>query len=143
MDAVFSMFDRRARPIHHFSRSTIHNVIWCVPGSRTYVTLIIAQTLDRDRIWPLLVDAFMRVHARIQEQGDGLLPSNNGAGLWQLTRDGIVLSVANANNHQTTWGVFGAAIAALADYMEQNRVFGTVTFNIFDGSNQVGEGTIM
>lgn len=144
MVAVFSMLDRRARPIHHFTpRSTFHNVIWCVPGSRTFVTLQIAQALDRDRIWPLLVDAFTRVHVRIQEQGDGLLPSNNGAGLWQLTRDGIILSVANANNHQTTWGVFGAAIAALADYMNQNRVFGTVAFNIFDGSNQVGQGSIM
>lgn len=99
--------------------------------------------LDRNNVWPLLVDAFTRVQTRIQQSGDGLMLSNNGAGLWQLTRNGLVLSIANANNHQTTWGVLGAAIFAIGDYMNENRSFGRIIFNIFDGTNQVGQGSIM
>lgn len=94
-------------------------------------------------VWPLLVDAFTRVQTRIEQSGDGLVRSNNGAGLWQLTRNGIVLSIANANNHQTTWGVLGEAILAIGDYMNQNRSFGTIVFYIFDGSRQVGQGSIL
>ena len=138
------MLDRRAHPIRHFTpRSTSHSVFWCAPGSRTYITLTVVHSLDRNDVWPLLVDAFNRVVARIQASGDGLVPSNNGAGLWQLARNGIVLSIANANNHQTTWGVLGAAILAIGDFMNQNHIFGAVTFNIFDGTTQVGQGSII
>lgn len=142
--SMLRILDRRASPIRRFaSRSAPHGVFWCVPGSQTYVTLTMIQTLDRNMVWPLLVDAFSRVHTRIQQSGDGLVPSNNGAGLWQLTRNGIVLSIANANNHQTTWGVLGAALSVIGDYMNKNHVFGTIFFHIFDGSNQVGQGSIM
>lgn len=141
---MFRVLDRRIGPIRRFSpRSTSHLVFWCAPGSQTYVTLTMVSMLDRNNVWPLLVDAFTRVQTRIQQSGDGLVLSNNGAGLWQVTRNGIVLSIANANNHQTTWGVLGAAIFAIGDYMNENRFFGRIIFNIFDGTHQVGQGSIM
>lgn len=138
------MLDRRARQIRRFARrSSPHHIFWCAPGSRTYVTLTLVQSLDRNEVWPLIVDAFTRTQARIRASGDDLVPSNNGAGVWQLTRNGIVLSIANANNHQTTWGVLGAALLAIGDYMNEHQWFGSVIFSIFDGSNQVGQGSIL
>ena len=55
--------------------------------------------------------------------------------------DDVELYMRNANNHQQTWGVVGAAIGALQDYMNQNG-FGQATFNVFDGGTEVGVGKI-
>ena len=38
--------------------------------------------------------------------------------------------------------MLAAALAALGDYVETQRQAGTGTFAIFDGGNQVGQGTI-
>ena len=62
-------------------------------------------------------------------------------GLFNWEYQGLSLMVWNANNHQTTWGVLGAAIEAIVGHMNQNN-FGGASFNIFDGSNEVGEGII-
>lgn len=55
---------------------------------------------------------------------------------------GLVLNVANANNHQTTWGVLGAALSALKDFVAESGGFTSATFEIFDGVNQVATGTL-
>lgn len=47
----------------------------------------------------------------------------------------------NTNNHQQTYGVVGAAIAALRGYMAAHG-YGSATFDIFDGANEVGAGVI-
>lgn len=47
----------------------------------------------------------------------------------------------NTNNHQQTYGVLGAAIAALTSYMGAHG-YGSATFTIFDGANEVGAGMI-
>lgn len=54
---------------------------------------------------------------------------------------GVGVNAWNADNHQLTWGVLGAALTALLDYM---RIFGNgaITFNIFDGTHMVGHGTV-
>ena len=52
------------------------------------------------------------------------------------------LHVENANNHQLTWGVLAAALGALRDYVVTQNGGGPGTFEIFDGENQVGKGTI-
>ena len=62
-----------------------------------------------------------------------------GLFIWEY--QGLSPKERNANNHQTTWGVLGAAIEAIAGCMDQNG-FGGGSFNIFDGGNEVGEGII-
>ena len=54
-----------------------------------------------------------------------------------------MLRMANTNNHQLTWGVLGAAIDALGEYMHQAVTGpGEGWFSVFDGQNEVGMGTI-
>ena len=51
------------------------------------------------------------------------------------------LNVWNANNHQTTYEILRFSIAAIFNYMANNG-WGTATFTIVDGENQVGMGEI-
>lgn len=49
----------------------------------------------------------------------------------------------DANHHQLTWGVLGAALQAIKEYMSQSGTsFGTAYFSIYDGDNQTGKGSI-
>ena len=74
----------------------------------------------------------------IQRYGDHEIAG--GAFHW-VGENGFDLRVRNANNHQTTYGVLGAAMSALADYMgEYGHAAGT--FSIHDGTNIVGAGEI-
>ena len=59
-----------------------------------------------------------------------------------MTERGMVLRVANANNHQTTWGVLGAAMRALANFVIEHGGFDTADFVIYDGENQVAMGVL-
>lgn len=52
------------------------------------------------------------------------------------------LTVSDANGHQVTWGVLGAAVVALRGFM-QERGYGRVRFRIFDGENRVGTGELV
>lgn len=86
-----------------------------------------------------LVDAaFNSLMQHIQQAGDGLIPQ----GLFTMEgANDLELYVANANNHQQTYGVLAAAMWALGDYM--GRVGpGGVTFSVYDGANQVAQGSI-
>lgn len=69
---------------------------------------------------------------------DGLLPG----GLFRTESNNMILSIRNANNHQMTWHLLSSAILAVVDYMYSKNKFGTVVFDIFDGGNQVGQGSI-
>ena len=73
----------------------------------------------------------------IAAQGDQ--PIRTGSLVWGGSP---IVVLWNANNHQLTYGVAGAAIAALRDYMVQEDVSGTLSFDIWDGDNQVGAGLI-
>lgn len=55
---------------------------------------------------------------------------------------GLELFCANSNNHQITWGVMGAALSALEDFMNYNQVWSAATFSIHDGHDQVGVGIV-
>ena len=47
----------------------------------------------------------------------------------------------NANNHQTTWGVLGAAVNALLGWVDGGAGGGAAAyFEIWDGVNEVGVG---
>ena len=113
-------------------------MLWCTPNSSTSILLSITGGLARAAAYPTLAEAFDIVTDHIAQVGDGTLLA--GAFNFQL-QGGAQLSIWNANNHQTTWGVLRAAILALADYMERDG-FAQALFNVYDGVNQVGEGVL-
>ena len=78
--------------------------------------------------------AWEQSRQEISEWGDHLIPG----GFYTLLGDGgLRLSALNVNNHQMTWGVFGAALLALMDFMRTNNWYGAVSFDIYDGFNNV------
>ena len=72
--------------------------------------------------------------------GDRVMTSATGTTF--RTEEGMTLAVANANNHQMTWGVLQSVLAVLEDFINENGGFVSATFDIFDGRNQVGTGKI-
>ena len=86
----------------------------------------------------MLRDAIVAVNDHIQNHGDGLIED----GTFHFKEYGAGWLSFNADNHQQTWGVVGAAIEALAQYMITHAIYGWATFRIFDGQNQVGHGSL-
>ena len=81
--------------------------------------------------------------AHVQQQGDGVMPALARGGIFQwLGEEGLALEVANADNHQTTYGVLAAALVALWHYMTQTGDIGRATFDVYDGPNWVGVGWV-
>ncbi|KAA6406958.1 MAG: hypothetical protein FRX48_09256 [Lasallia pustulata] len=116
--------------------------IWCAPSSSTWVLLTFGKKLTGTTVTELLIDSYNQVGEALKANGDGPIIK----GVFQLTRYGLLLAAKNANNHQLTRGVLEAAITATWQYMRSRqyggRSQGTVTFQIFDGLNQVGTGSI-
>ena len=48
----------------------------------------------------------------------------------------------DAGGHQTTWGVLGAVYKALLDFVQYFSINGGMNFDIHDGLNQVGSGSV-
>ena len=100
----------------------------------------IVSSLSQAVVLDTLAQAYLIVGEHIENLGDGVMTAgvfNN----W-MSDEGMRVTVANANNHQVTWGVLESALEALGDYMEQYG-YGSVVFDIFDGANQVGHGSIL
>lgn len=82
--------------------------------------------------------AALYLYSYVSKLGDG--PLSGGHFGW-VGDNGLVLNAWGANNHQTTYGVLGAAIKALSGYFDAHG-YGRATFLIYDGQNQVGEGIV-
>lgn len=93
---------------------------WCAPNSQTYIILEMIASTGGTAVQGLLERAHAAITLRIANIGDGLVSSGS---FLIGGSDNIVLSTRNANNHQQTWGVLGAAIGALQDFMNQNGEF--------------------
>ena len=66
-----------------------------------------------------------------------------GAYRWgPMSSGALVASFMNVNNHQLTYGVVRAAVAAVRDYMARDGDYGTLSFEIWDGDSEVGTGLI-
>lgn len=62
-------------------------------------------------------------------------------GTYQLVVEGVELWMQNANNHQQTFGVIVAAIAALRGFQTRGGLGPrAVNFQVYDGPNFVGVG---
>lgn len=141
-----SLFERRS-PLD--ATASIHPrtlyaipLSWCSPGTKTWVAITVfnayARGSDGDlKVLELLTDTLGMVHNRLA-QGDGVIPT----GALTFARYGVSWYSANANNHQQTWGVLAGAIMALTSFMDAYGEFGYAHFEIFDGVNQVGSGSV-
>ena len=77
----------------------------------------------------------------ITSSNDGLIPNDGWYG--PLGRNGLRMLVFSENDYQTTYGVLHSAIQALIAWMSSDdHAFGTGSFQIWDGENQVGHGSI-
>lgn len=86
----------------------------------------------------LLNDAHTNIMDRIEILGDGDISGGSCA----YNQVGLALRARNANNHQTTWAVLGAAIDALMDYMGDSGFEGACTSAIHHGYYEVGPGAL-
>lgn len=93
--------------------------------------------LAQSQVWPVLRLALMSANRRTTGY-DRLLPE----GIFKAEAGPMVLIIRNANNHQLTRAVLSGAVWALTDYMVEKDEFGTMVFDIFDGGNKVGAGSI-
>lgn len=86
----------------------------------------------------LLANAIARVLNRMLQAGDSVIDH----GMFnQIGANAVSLQVWNANNHQTTYGVLGAALSAVHQWMNQNG-YVAMSFGIYDGNNLVGNGVV-
>lgn len=95
----------------------------------------------------LLGQAYDLAVSHIHAQGDGLLyplPTGIIGTIFNLhdSASQLTLTFANANNHQTTWGVLGAACSALKEFVAERGSFSEMTFAVYDGVNQVASGSL-
>lgn len=119
-------------------RHSTKTILWCAPNSQTYVILETIASTAGVAVRALLENAYSAITVRVDSIGDGPVSS----GSFRIMGDeDIELYTRNANNHQQTWGVLGAAISALQDYMNQNG-YGQAAFYIFDGGIEVATGRI-
>lgn len=99
--------------------------------------LTLTHLLPADTITDILNDSYRMVLGRLDSVGDTVISN----GLFEWGYQGLSLRVWHSNNHQTTWGVLGAAIEAIADFMGLYG-FAGASFSIYDGGNEVGEGIL-
>ena len=118
-------------------------VVWCARGGQTYVIVtmmnIFGGTAATSPVSALLTAGLNIIMYEMEQSQDG--PISGGSFTRFSTASGLALQAWNANNHQVTYGVLGAALSALADYMNLGG-WGSCTFSIWDGGNQVGLGQV-
>ena len=121
-------------------------MLWCSPGVSTYV-VIRAGWKAASNIVP--IDDLLVNAASLAIQGmrrlsdlDAVMSVSDMTYYTSMMTEGMKLTVANANNHQLTYGTFGAAMTLVRQFVESYGGFQSATFDIWDGQNQVGTGTI-
>lgn len=103
----------------------------------------LVSNLQAQGILAVLANALFGVQDHIAQHGDGLL--QHGIFMFDLLAAENIdchFYAANGNNHQLTWGVVGAAIQALSNYMLTEANAGVATFTIFDAGTEVGFGSV-
>lgn len=121
--------------------------VLCAPGSRTYITVALTTGGVAAKSFTfMLAVAIRRITNQLAHHGDGLIPL--GVFIQEDEKGHSELYLVNSNNHQQTWGVTGAALLALQSFLENliavaGDFVGGVTFTVFDGTNEVGQGSII
>lgn len=87
--------------------------------------------------------AYGNILSAIQTHTDGVIV--NGVYRWTNNPDGplgLQIWASNTNNHQLTYGVLGAALNALNEFMALCGPGLTTVLHVYGGSNQVGRGQL-
>lgn len=129
---------QRSDGLTHLEQRDAPGIRVSVPGTETYIILRIAGGITSTVVEALVGTAVAAIAARLRVQGDGIL---RGGRFDYLGRNAAALHVVNANNHQTTLGVLGAAMSAVQSWMQSNSWM-SCSFDIYDGPNMVGQGII-
>lgn len=101
---------------------------------------LISSTYSGSAIQGIILDSYNVVVEHLHSSGDGLLPNGLFHQIDSVT--GLDLLCVNTDNHQITWGVLGAALSALEDFMNEHQIYTAARFSIFDGIALVGVGSI-
>lgn len=112
--------------------------LWCAPNSQTNVLITMAESIPGSKVPDMLVACFTAIRTHIGVFGDGVV--SPGVFSWSVTD--LAMHVWNDNNHQITWGVLGAAVHALEDFMFSRQEWGGANFEIYDGQNKVAQGVL-
>ena len=137
------MLDQRSLTTPRFyGRDQTDPVLWWAPGTRTYVAVRVVRSMAPAAVMTLLHKAVIDIQTHTARAGDGLLLGWVYIFDWQTRATDCEVYTVNSNNHQQTWGVVGAALLAVSDYMLDNNVMGPATFTIYNNGTEVGQGTI-
>ena len=136
-----SLFDRR----NTLALRTPVIDVYRAPGTETKVLIKAGWVaLNMQEVLELLRATIKLAKQRIVEHGDEVIPVNDLVALGSaMVGEGVYLTLANANNHQLTYGVVLAAAVALSDFFSRSGGFQSVDFQIIDGKNLVGTGKIV
>ena len=99
-----------------------------------------ASAISGASVEALLSSCYDAILQHISALGDGLVPS--GVFSWPPGVNNLALHVWDTNNHQVTWGVLGAALSALENFMGDSDEWGGATFLIYDGGVEVATGVL-
>lgn len=143
---ILSLYQRRDLSVNSPSLNprAIYNIpiSWCAPGTQTWVTITVFNAYGHNSDGDLrvleMLTATLTLIQRQLANGDRVIPR----GTFSFSQFGASWYSANANNHQQTWGVLAGAVMALASFMDAYGSFGYAHFQIFDGGNQVGSGSV-
>ena len=134
-----------AVPLISYPRDLIprHNAVdditrWCIGNNPTYLELNFVRVIQGTAVYTLCHAAQLFLAHRLHEHGDGPVV----AGFFNfLGANGIRLHMHTAAESTLTWQQMDTALETLYDYMVRHH-FGAITFKIFSGATQVGEGSI-
>ncbi|CAD6579405.1 MAG: hypothetical protein ASARMPREDX12_009157 [Alectoria sarmentosa] len=120
-------------------RKDYEGATYCQAQTNTFV--VVAFNAANAAVSSFLTSCLIAVQMAINNGNTGLIPSDGWYG--PLGRNGMSMTVWSEDNYQTTYGVLHSTIEALIGLMSSNdNTFGTGSFTIWDGDNQVGHGSI-
>lgn len=115
---------------------------WCLPNTQTALRIKtynpnVWTPADSPLLLGFLTQALNEVRQHLHTNSDGPIPN----GQWLFRKYGFNWFAMNDSNHQITWGVMGAAVEALTNFMVFYG-FSPTYFTIMDGLNIVGRGLL-
>lgn len=140
MIRVSNAFPPRVHSTDLIPRKPFEGAIrWCVPDSSIYLELSFQRVIHGAAVAVLCRAASHYVIHTLHEYGNKPVVS----GFFNFRGpDGLLLHMATAAEGTLTWAHMDTAITTLTNYLIQHQ-FGTVSFKIFSGTTQVGQGSIM
>ena len=134
----FAPLDKPPQILH--PRKDYDGTTYCQAQTNTFI-VIVSFNAANAAVSSFLTSCLIAVQRDINNGNTGLIPSDGWYG--PLGRNGLSMTVWSEDNYQTTYGVLHSAIQALIGWMSSNdNTFGTGSFTVWDGNNQVGHGSI-